>query len=454
MSMPVAKMVKPLEKISKYPSVSDFVIMLFCGYVIIWYLQMGDRISFLGKIRFELIYVLILSSLALFTTDFSKLANPLIKYVALLLLCMVVQVIFSYDFYTSKNVFIDRVFKFSFMAFFLIIFIRNPRHLVFFLCAFFIACLKMGQEGLVGKITGGMVWENQGIMRLHGTTSLYNHPNSFAGMALGTLPFIYYLFPLAKRWMKICLLTMLGFAVNIIIFTASRTGYVAFIFLAFFVFMKSKRKKSFVACALLIGLIGIPFIPKDYVERFHSIFSGQEKEGHSSEARIVILKDAVKIFVDHPLGVGVAAFPAVRKATFNRSQDTHNLYLEVATNLGVQGLIVFMLFIYKMMKMLLRISRDSEEQISFIQEKITRTTQSREVVDIAEGHVSDLKLLHAVSSAVFMFLIVRLALGLFGMDLYEIYWWFSLGLTIALFNIMKYSVVRTDELAGLLENPS
>jgi putative inorganic carbon (HCO3(-)) transporter len=51
-----------------------------------------------------------------------------------------------------------------------------------------------------------------------------------------------------------------------------------------------------------------------------------------------------------------------------------------------------------------------------------------------------------VSKAVYFFIAVRLFLGLFGMDLYEIYWWFSSGLAISLFNINKYSEIKTEKL--------
>ena len=49
-----------------------------------------------------------------------------------------------------------------------------------------------------------MVWFNQGIPRLHGPVGQLGHPNSFSGFAVGTLPFILYLYPLLKKhWQKL-----------------------------------------------------------------------------------------------------------------------------------------------------------------------------------------------------------------------------------------------------------
>ncbi|HNY89644.1 MAG TPA: O-antigen ligase family protein [Methanoregulaceae archaeon] len=439
-------MKSPKDKSIDYPHVSAAVVLLFCGYVVCWYLQIGHRVPFLGKIRFEFIYAALLIALAFFSTGLSNLRSPLLKYLVLLFVCFVIAIPFSYDFQTSWNVFVDRVVKFAFMAVFIAAFVKSPRHMKFFLAAFMLACLKMGEEGFVGKITGGLIWENQGVMRLHGATPIYEHPNSFAGMALGTVPFIYYLFPIAPKWAKAILVVMMGFAINIILFTGSRTGYVAFFFFVVFAFFMSNAKKKFALYAIALSLVSVPLVPQDYVGRFSSIFTGEDKEGRSTELRKEILKDACKIFIAHPLGVGVAAFPAVRRATFGRSQDTHNLYLEVATNLGIQGLIIFLMFIYQMMKTLLGITRGAFSQLWELEELARNIRAPSDAQRDITNHIEDLKLIRAVGSAVFMFMIIRLALGLFGMDLYEIYWWFALGLTIALYNMSGIAQEKTENI--------
>lgn len=421
-----------------YPYVANVTILLFCGYVLIWYLQIGYRFPFLGKIRFEFIYAAILTVIALFTSGFAGLKSPLLKYLILFFLCFLIAIPFSCDIDTSWIVFVNRVVKFSFMALFIVIFVKSPGNLKYFIAAFMLACLKMGQEGFIGNITDNLIWQNQGIMRLHGSTPIYEHPNSFSGMALGTLPFIYYLMPISPRWLKAILAIQLAFAVNIILFSGSRTGYIAFLCFVFFVFLKSESKKKFLLYFTVIVIIAFPLIPIDYTQRFHTVFTGHDREGHSIELRREIIRDAWRIFLDHPLGVGISAFPAVREATFGRTQDTHNLYLEVATNLGVQGFVIFMLLIAKMLKQLNSLIKSESEQIYALESALSEDNK----ISILT-HLRDLKLMQAVSLAVIMFIIIRLALGLFGMDLYEIYWWFSLGLTISLYNMNNVAKERT-----------
>jgi O-antigen ligase len=413
--------------------------------VLHWYLQFGYRFPALGEMRSEFILGTFLTTLA----AFSWLASPggaktnLSVWTALFFLCFLVQLPFSYDPETSWDVFVDRVIKFSMMALFIVAFVRSPRRLWWFLAFFMLACMKMGQEGLLGTITGSLVWENQGVPRLHGPTPNYGHPNSFSGNALGTLPFVFLFLPIVRRPLKIALIIQAIFAFNIIIFTGSRTGYVAFAVSVLFLILMARSKKKAILCALLLGAVLTPLIPEDYFGRFNTIFTGHDKEGASIEARREILRDAWAIFLEHPLGVGVAAFPAIRKARFGRVQDTHNLYFEVATNLGVQGLMVFLVLIGAVLRTLMKLRRDVDSQLQRILEIQSRNTSAgKDYAGLAE-HLADLKVLRATCIAVFVYLVIRLALGFFGMDLYEIYWWFALGLTLAVSNINVITSERT-----------
>jgi putative inorganic carbon (hco3(-)) transporter len=421
-----------------YPYVNRLFLAFFAGYVFIWYLQIGERIKPLGSIRFELIYALSLTVVALFFIKEKRFDSPLSGYIIAYIIALLIQIPFSYNYDASVFVFYNRIIKFSFMAFFIIVFVKSPTGLRYFLIAFMLACMKIGEEGLVGKITGGMMWENQGVMRLHGVTSLYAHPNSLAGNAIGTLPFIYYLFPVTPVIIKAALLVQSFFAGNIILFTGSRTGYIAFIAFFLVIIAKGKRKMKKVFLIILIAFICVPFLPAQYIERFTSTFTGQEKEWHSSETRKQILKDAWVIFLDHPLGIGVGAFPKIRWDTFGRFQDTHNLYLEVATNLGVQGFIIFFLFVLKMLKTLNSLKDEFSRQIDMLK----NNNKDLKIL----SHVKDLQLMKATSEAVFVFILLRLALGLFGMDLYEVYWWFALGITVSLWNMNRYAYEKTVHL--------
>lgn len=427
---------------NEYPNINLLLILLFCGYVVTWYLEVGERIPFLGSIRFEFIYAILLILLVPFVRTSFK--SPLYIYVALYIFIVALRVPISYDTKLSWLTFWNHFLKLSFMGLFIIVFLKNPKSLLYFVVTFLLCFLKMGQEGLIGKISGQMIWENQGIMRLHGSTPLYSHSNSFSGTQIGILPFLNRLFPLSPWFVKIVFLIQFIFIGNIVLYTGSRTGYVGFLAYIVFIIYRSKIKKKAFFYAIIFVLITIPFIPGQYYGRFESIFTLKEKEGDSAETRIQILKDASEIFLRYPLGIGVGAFPSIRHDTFGRDQDTHNLYLQIATNLGVPGLIIFGLLIYKLLKTLRELTKNFTVQIKILEQKFVETENIVSRLKIAE-HERQLKFLRAMSNIVFEFVIIRLVLGLFGHDLYEIYWWFSIGLTIALSNMNEIALLRTFE---------
>lgn len=98
-----------------------------------------------------------------------------------------------------------------------------------------------------------------------------------------------------------------------------------------------------------------------------------------------------------------------------------------------------------MLKSLYEVQNRIEDQKKKINENFANVALRLKKDKIGE-HLKDLKLIDATAKAVSMFIVIRLVLGLFGMDLYEIYWWFSAGLVVALFNMNKYAEIKTNKL--------
>lgn len=386
-------------------------------YVFTWFTQLTKRIDILNAIRFEFLLGASLTLLAILTIAKrqEKVANSGLGVAAIAIIAYFgIFAIFTYDDVSSHNAYIDRVLKYALVAIFFYAFIDNIYKLAFVLLCYFLATAKLGQEGLLGWLTGNLVWQNQGVPKLHGSVDRYGHPNSFSGFAVCLLPFIYCFYPLMNKYMKAGLIFLTICAAVIILFTGSRTGYIAASLFLFYALIKTFKKSFFKFAFILIPLllIGVNFIPDAYKGRFESIFTGQDQEGNSTGARKQILLDGLEVFKEHPFGVGIEAFPKVREQMFGRSQNTHNLYLEIGTNTGFLGLIFFFVFVRKIFSVNSRIQEMLRDRTDF-----------------------ESKFLLALAAAVKGYLWARLFLGLFGMDMYEIYWWYATGLTLANFAI-------------------
>ena len=361
---------RQLDQLS-YPAVALWVTVLHSLFVVTWYLQLGSRKDYFNAIRFEFLLATCLVVLCfsyLPVTRPSSHQNTILRPLWLFIVCLVLGLFMSEDFAASWNIFVDRLVKFAFMGVFAVAFVRGPRQLKWFVAAFMLAWLKIGQESFLGVLTGSLIWQNQGVLRLHGTTGLFQHPNSLAGLALGSLPFVYYLFPLMPLGGKVVLGVQGVLAIITVIYTGSRTGYVGLAFFLIFLLKDSRYKVRILSGLLVMLLLLAQYAPAEYWLRFETIFTGVEIEGNSTGARKEIIQDAIEVLSKHPFGVGVGGFPAVRYRYFGRSQDTHNLYLEVATNLGVQGLIVFLVFIYAMLKGLSYLKRNVSLQLTDLDE--------------------------------------------------------------------------------------
>ncbi len=455
---------RPASDIPRLPrpwEAPPFVTATFLLFITARYMQWGARRDFLATLRVEFLLGLALTVMCIGVMSSRPVqlgglrpARNVLIGIGLLFFIMLTQIPFAAAQDLAWTIFFDRVIKFAMMTFFMVALIRSPRAMRWFLAAFLVSCFYITQESTRGQISGGLVWENQGIPRLHGAVPIYAHPNSLAGLAMGTLPFVLFLFPVIKNWYyKLMLLPLAATALVCVIYTGSRTGYVSLGVLLCYWWSQSRRKIRNLAIAAAVGVVVFPLLPSQYVERFKSI-GGHEAEGNSKEARIVILQDAWEVLLKNPVGVGIASFPAVRIQMFNRKQDTHNLYLEVATNLGVHGFAVFCFLIFAMFAALQSARRSFAHKLRMMKQGLRAAGQDKRLVKLARAEIVDLQFLEAAARATTGFLIVRLALGLFGMDLYEVYWWFAAGMAFCLVMLARTGSRRTEALLQAMNEQS
>ncbi|WP_419663489.1 O-antigen ligase family protein [Desulfosarcina variabilis] len=406
----------------------------------------------LEKIRFEFLLGAILCVLALLRLGNLKSKSPekskIISGIIIYFIAIIFSLLLTVDFDISWDIFINRILKLSAMAFFMNVYIVSPKLLWYFLISTFFAFLKIGQEAFVGKITGNMMWENQGIMRLHGSPrTMFGHPNSLSGKTVTLLPYLWVLFGLVKKYWKVIIIVQVVFSINIILFTGSRTGYLAtcFLFLAFFIQSKSKIKIGIII--VIASVIVVYNVPVQYKERFLSSFSGEEAEGKSKDTRIGLLRDSIQVFVENPFGVGIGCFVVIQANAGRNEQGTHNLYTQLLSEIGIQGFLAFMYFMYTVIVGLNTSILKLNSMINFLNSKlINKDRASGLKANTIKQEIITLTSLKAVCSGTLIMVFMRAILGFFGHDLYEIYWWIAAGLSITVLNLMPIAEKRMKEI--------
>jgi len=159
------------------------------------------------------------------------------------------------------------------------------------------------------------------------------------------LPFSIALWTTAKKYKKYFLLSSLLLATADIM-TFTRGGYVALVVASLVVLplvSRAARKKiSLGAAIFLLFLFVMPDNP--VAGRFESSFNINEG---SNQGRIYNWKEALPIIVAHPLGVGIGMYPLYVDplATYRMPIYAHDLYLDIAAELGIIAAIVFIAFL-------------------------------------------------------------------------------------------------------------
>ncbi len=134
-----------------------------------------------------------------------------------------------------------------------------------------------------------------------------------------------------------------------IVFTKSRGGFLGLgAMLIVLLAQGSKVRRGFGTGVVVAILVAVPLLPSSFWERMASITSDSEDVTGSREARKTVMKEAWAVFLERPLtGVGPGEFkdynPAWRQ---ERSREAHNAYLQVASESGIAGALVFLSLVW------------------------------------------------------------------------------------------------------------
>ena len=180
----------------------------------------------------------------------------------------------------------------------------------------------------------------------------FNETNFLGAHFAMLLPFIGVMF-LKGGWKSklICILAA-TFIINGIVLTRSRGVFLACIvgFLATLGFTMSfmKRKRTKIIILAFIGTIGaLMLTDPGFWQRMKTLREKPIETDLSAKGRILAWKAALKMVSEYPLGIGEGNFFQYVGQYDERipGKDTHNTYFRCLAELGIQGLLVYLLLI-------------------------------------------------------------------------------------------------------------
>jgi O-antigen ligase len=131
-----------------------------------------------------------------------------------------------------------------------------------------------------------------------------------------------------------------------IVCTKSRSGFLGLAAMLMVVgYYAIRARPGFIVAGVFALAVAVPLLPSSFWDRMTSIVEADEDKTGSREARIKIMEKGVEVFLENPLtGVGAGQFQnydAQDESGADKWRVTHNVWLQVSTELGLFGLLAF-----------------------------------------------------------------------------------------------------------------
>ena len=256
---------------------------------------------------------------------------------------MLITTIFSLD-PDSAWIQWQKVTKIQFMIF-LTLWIMNDKEKIHSLV--WIIALSIGFYGIKGGI---FTLTTGGVSHVLGPEGSFIQGNTEIGLAMVTiLPLVWYLYlNTANSWIRAGLILAMLLIPVAILGTQSRGALLAIGSIAFFLWLKSRRKALLFIVILLLAPFLFMFMPQSWHERMETI--GTYEEDSSAQGRLLAWEFAYKMALARPLGGGFESFTpynyqrfAPEISHFGSAQDAHSIYFEILGEHGFIGLGIFLI---------------------------------------------------------------------------------------------------------------
>jgi O-antigen ligase len=129
-----------------------------------------------------------------------------------------------------------------------------------------------------------------------------------------------------------------------IVCTKSRSGFLGLLATGVVVMYYTVRVNPMAVGAVAVaGLMALPAMPSSFWDRMDSIMNAEEDQTGSRAARLRLIDQGIQVFLENPItGIGAGQFKNYNSPDeVEKWRVTHNVWLQVAAELGIGGLLTF-----------------------------------------------------------------------------------------------------------------
>ena len=221
-----------------------------------------------------------------------------------------------------------------------------------------------GAKAGLGFLVGGGARFHEGL------GGSFTDNNAYALAVTSVMPLLFAVAQNVKhRWARLALFAAVPLSAFAVIGLFSRGGLLSLIAGALMFAWLQRRRYIALASVVTAGLLGYAFapIPQSYFERMDTIRTYKEVEEYSALGRLHYWRVALDMTADRPLGVGLKNFESAydrydfSNGAFGERRATHNSYLQVMAETGIQGLLAYLFTFTWALILLFRIRRRSRD---------------------------------------------------------------------------------------------
>lgn len=210
--------------------------------------------------------------------------------------------------------------------------------------------VPMAATGLNNFISGQFL---QGVDRIAGyEAALTGNPNGLALVLSLMLPLALALLQIARTTpIRTALLAVIVLDVTAVIVTFSRAGFLTIgTVMAMYLYRLLRRpERPWAIATLVLLLVCVPFLPSGYFHRLATIADIKSDPTGSAQSRWIDTLAATRLALTNPIvGVGIGQNNlALNEERGPSWQPVHNVYLQYAVDLGIPGILLFIVLLIR-----------------------------------------------------------------------------------------------------------
>src|SRR5262245_11114208 len=250
----------------------------------------------------------------------------------------------------STKVFMDIYVKIILIFALMISTITSPHRVRQMTWVMIVASGYIAGRGIFDYVRGENLVEGD---RLRGAVGgMFENPNDLAlNLVTFLAPALFIIIQDKKPSRRLFAAMLAVLMLGAIVATKSRSGFLGLIAMGLVVVYYTARvKPGIVGGVVVAGLLALPLMPSSFWDRMDSITNADADPSGSRAARIRLLNQGLEVFAANPLtGIGAGQFQNYNEpgVVVEKWRVTHNVWLQVAAELGIFGVAIFLYLVVR-----------------------------------------------------------------------------------------------------------